>query len=136
MKEAIEIRPFDRALDYKDASAWWSARRGWAPVPLDHLSETGFIATAGKKKLCALWLYINGTALGQVEFLVTNPSAPPKLKVKAIAELVQFSKRVSISCGIRSLWTSSDNDALIRLYARQGFEVTDRQVTHLIARLG
>lgn len=102
-------------------------------VPVDCLPPIGFVAEKSGKKLCAIWMYLSGTAVASIEWLVANPDAGPKAKVASIKALVTQCRTIAATCGVRRIWTTTNNEGLIRLYERCGFQVTDRGVTHMIA---
>jgi N-acetylglutamate synthase-like GNAT family acetyltransferase len=130
----MNVRLFCVERDYKDVSEWWVARR-WNPVPVDHLPASGLMVEDDNHKYCAGWLYMSGTKFGWFEWLVANPSAPLKKKKMAMELLVSEIMTRAKAAGISSIFSSSNNKNVIKLYESKGFVCTDRDVTHLIARL-
>jgi hypothetical protein len=134
----LTVRNFNPATDYADVASWWGAYPGWkdaVPAP-DFLSPVGFICEDEKTKYCAAWVYLTGSAWGSVEFLVSNPKASgPKRKKVALDKLIDACLFSARRGGVKALWTSSDNDALIRLFQVHGFITDHKPVSHLVARL-
>lgn len=134
MPEAITIEPFfDK--DYPAICEWWNGHPDWQPVPLDHLSQYGFVAEQNGEKLAAVWVYLSDNAFAWMEFMVTNPKARTTQRVAAIGKVVDHALLFAHQKGARSVFTASNNDGLGRLYQKHGFIETEKKVTHYIARL-
>lgn len=130
----LTVRLFDVRGDYQDACEWWR-EHGWTPCPADHLSPTGLIVFDQCHKYCAGWLYVTSSGFAWFEFLVSNPQSPIKKRKRALELIVEHVLEVARGCGVKTVFTSLKNKNLEKLYQQKGFVVTDRGVTHLIARV-
>ncbi len=132
----ITIRAFEMEKDYADVCGWWQARPDWHPLPQDHIDRAiGLVAESNGKKLCAIWLWLTGTAFAVLDFLVSNPDASPKLKVRAMGEVIDRGLQTAKRAGAKSIFTSLKNEGLERFFCKHGFEVTDRDMVNLLARV-
>lgn len=130
----MEVRAFEFGRDYPEICEWWRAG-GWSYVPKSALSQIGSIVEEGDLKIAAAWLYITGSGLCQLEWLVTNPEAKPKQRVKAIKKCIKSLGKLGKAGGAELVFTSLNNDALIRIYQKCGFGITEKNMTNLIWRL-
>jgi len=131
----MTIRPFNAEADYPMVCEWWKARPDWQPLPTDHLSKFGFVAEQDGKPLAVIWLWLTGTAFAVLDFLVSNPDAPPKRKVRAMGELIDYALGIAQRAGAKSVFSSLKNEGLERFFCKHGFTVTDTGMTNLLARL-
>jgi hypothetical protein len=125
------IRMFNVEQDYPVVSDWWTAHK-WPPVPAHALSSFGMVAEEETLPLCAAWLYITNSSFSLIEFAVSNPSAPLKLRAAGLELLLQRLIKEAIGFGSRQIFTSLQSKSLIRLYCKQGFQIGDTNMTNLI----
>jgi hypothetical protein len=67
-----------------------------------------------------------------LEWTVTNPKNSPKESYVAITMLTQAIRELALSFDYGVVLTSAKQDALVRIYERNGFTKTDSGVTHLV----
>lgn len=130
--------PFSAEKHYDEICTWW-LKHGWPQVPLDHLSDTGFVIEQDDgTPVCAGWLYLTGTAFAIFEWAVVNPCAEKSARKKALDQLIAFARHMAVSAGARTIFTSAQtkNAAWISRLARGGFTVTDSNMTNLTSRVG
>jgi len=94
----MEVRAFEFGRDYPEICEWWRAG-GWSYVPKSALSQIGSIVEEDGLKIVVAWLYITGTGLCQLEWLVTNPKAGPKQKGEGHKEMHQVTWEVGQGWG-------------------------------------
>jgi hypothetical protein len=123
------IRPINIELDYECLKQWWIGHK-WQPVPKNFLPSRGWMVPG----VCAGFLYSTDSDIGMMEWVVSNPSAPPRKIYEGLQALVAHIQKEAQNDGYKALFTYIKNDALERLYASQGFQPTDRGVTNLIWR--
>jgi hypothetical protein len=128
----VTARLFHADSDYADIRAWWGARPGWSPIPAEMLPRTGAIVEAAGEKLCAGFLYADG-CMGVLEWIVSNPEASPIRRVRAVEALIDTLLGIAWKIGVRRILSTTNNEALERLLVKHGFQVTERNVTLLIA---
>lgn len=132
----ITIRRFHFDSDYEDVCAWWRARPEWQPLPPDHINGAfGFVAECDGKKLCAIWLWLTGSAFAILDYLVSSPTAPLKAKARGMGQIIEHGLRVAKAAGAKSIFSSLKNQGLEKLFCKHGFQVTDREMVNLLARV-
>jgi len=119
--------------DYPMLEAWWKAH-GWPPVPQDALSEFGMIAHTEKHELCAGWLYLMTKYWGLIEFVVVNPEAPRKDRKVGVELLLGRLIQEAKLFNVKALFSSLKSNGLIRLYVKNGFKVTEHNMTNCVLR--
>lgn len=130
----MNVRPF-QSSDYEDVSRWWLARPPWQPLPQDFLSPLGFVAESGGIKLCAIWLWLTGTSFCVIDYLVSNPDAPLRARYKGMGAVIDAAKAAAKRAGAKAAFASLQNEGLERFFEKHGFEITDRKMVNLLARL-
>lgn len=120
------------ADDYPLLETWWKGH-GWPPVPQRVLPPLGVIY----RDTAAGWLYMDngGTGVAMLEWLVTDPSAKPIASVKALSVVVEFLKARAKEMDYAFVLTTCRQPALARLLERSGFQITDREMIHLMGVL-
>lgn len=115
--------------DYPMLASWWQGH-GWQAVPQRVLPPLGIIY-ADK---AAGWLYMDngGTGVAMMEWLVTNPEAKPLDAARALRKVVAFLKDEAKRMEYPIILTTCRQPSLARLLGREGFEVSDTEMIHLI----
>lgn len=125
-----EYRPEDHPMLMR----WWKAH-GWPGVSKAILPKMGFIVENNGKPVIAGFVYMdNSVGVAFLEWVVGSPDANGKEVVVGIGALVDFvGKRLKmpdLNYGV--LMTACKQEALIRLYEKNGFQKTDDGLTHLV----
>jgi len=123
---------FNADKDYKNISNWWKARAGWEPVPLDMLPKFGIIAHDNEHDYCAIWLYPMSGGLGMMEWLVSNPESPQKVRRESLGFILEGITDVAKHIGITRIFSTLKHERLEKLYQEKGFKITDTGVTHFM----
>lgn len=134
----IQLRLIDDLVNFHPiAMAWWQGH-GWPGIPLQILPKLGIRAELAHPEtdrdpvpLAAGWLYMdNSVGVAMLEWLVTDPHAPPLQTAKALAHLITFAKNEAKRLGYGIVLATCRQDSLSKLLQRHGFQVTDTGVTH------
>lgn len=117
------------AEDYPMLESWWIGH-GWPAVPQRVLPPLGVIYA----NRAAGWLYMDngGTGVAMMEWLVTNPEAKPMESVKALVTVVEFLKMRAKQLDYPFILTTCRQESLARLLVRSGFEISDKEMIHLM----
>lgn len=75
----------------------------------------------------------NSVGVSMLEWVVTNPENTPRQSLASVKFLVGAIRELAADNGYGVTLTSAKQEALIRLYKREGFEETDSGMTHLLA---
>ena len=115
--------------DYPMLSGWWQGH-GWAAVPQAVLPALGVIMA----DTAAGWLYMDnsGRGVAMMEWLVTDPAASPIQAARALSAVVDFLKSEALRMDYHVILTTCRQESLARMLGKRGFEVTDREMIHLI----
>lgn len=110
-------------------TSWWQGH-GWPPVIKRVLPPLGVIYA----DTAAGWLYMDngGTGVAMMEWLVTNPNAKPLDAARALRKVVAFLKSEAKRMAYPIILTTCRQPSLARLLGRDGFEVSDKEMIHLI----
>lgn len=125
---------FSTRQHYEDIASWWRAQN-WPEVPLSHLPPVGFGAIISSKPVCAGFLYINGTALSNFEWIVASPELRREKRTEALNLLFEGIKGAARQAGVESIFLSTRHQSLITRLEKHGFQQTDLNMTNMIARV-
>lgn len=130
----IQGRPY-YGTDYGMVSGWWEGH-GWPSAPQIALPATGVVIEIDGNPAAAGWLKLESTTpLAMPEWLVSNPNLSARHAVAALAELLEQLKAIAKAQGRTHLFAAVHQESLARLYVKKGFEVSDREMIHLVCTL-
>ena len=121
--------------DYEMISSWWEHHHHSAFVPPECLSTYGMIACVKDLPAAAGWLYIGNSALGWMEWIVTNPRAPMKSRGLGLKYLLERLCHEAQAFKLRSCFVSVKKKSLMRHYQRLGFFATETGMTNMVLNL-
>ncbi len=128
----ITLRPIELEKDYPTLASWWKGH-GWMALPEGALKTLGVICEVDGVETCAAFLLMsNSTGVAMLEWMVTNPEAKAKACFRAIPAVTAFIEQEAARMKYGVLLTACRQESLVRMYERCGFQVTDRNVTHMI----
>ena len=121
-------RVWDREQDYETLAGWWRGH-GWEPLQAEDIPDTGFVANE-----CAFGcLYIDiHCRFAMMEWVVTDPSASPRLCVKSLNEVIEKLIETAKEVGIKRVYSVLKHDKLAGLYERHGFQKGDVQIQDML----
>jgi GNAT superfamily N-acetyltransferase len=118
--------------DHPMLTAWWKAH-GFPVLPAAILPKLGIVAEHDGVPVCAAFLYMdNSVGVCMLEWLTTNPQAPGKHVPGAIRALVGFMAERAGAMNYGVMLTTCRQEALARVYEKNGFTRTDDSVIHLL----
>lgn len=115
------------SADHATLTEWWVAHK-WEPIPQNYLPEFGLVIEG----LCAGFLYKTDSAFAWLEFVVSNPASDKFKRNEALDLLIKSLLQEAARLGFSAVHTSSNHKGLIERYERQGFRVTDSNVTQMV----
>jgi hypothetical protein len=129
----MKSRLIDKAKDYDVIAPWWPAH-GWPGVPVEILPKCGVMVVGDNDTpLAAAWMYMdNSVGVAMMEWAVTNPANTAKQSYMAVTMLVQAVRELALEFDYGVLLTTAKQDALVKMYERNGFQKTDSGMTHLL----
>lgn len=120
-------RELNKSKDYGTVSQWWKARE-WPIIPLEYLPNHGLIID----NYCAGFVYNTDSAIAWIEFIVSNPNSDKVKRSQAMDILIDSLIGKARILGAKCVFTSSNNEKLIKRFVSQGYSIADRNVTHLM----
>lgn len=130
----MRVQMFNPERDYAVLEKWWKAHK-WNAMPLDHLPATGLMAWEAESPVCAVFLYLTGTALAVLECFISDPESDAEVRARAIALLIAQIKAQAKSCGVSTLMGAAKSNRLTEKLKEGGFEVINSGITNLVARI-
>jgi hypothetical protein len=128
----IQLREISLETDYPMFCRWWDGH-GWPHVSQWMLNTLGAVVQVDGKDVAVAWVYMsNAVGVCQLEWTTTDPKSNPVHAVRAISHLVTFLSDRAKELDYSVMLTCCRQPALIRLYERNGFEVTDKNVTNMV----
>lgn len=127
----MNVRLFDKS-DERD----WSMLQEWCEghsfplMPREAYPCIGFIVD----DLACAWLYQSDTPLGWLEWMIINPKRR-RAGMIALSAIYDEALEKARDLGMIALFSSLQNESLIKLSQAKGFEVTDEGITNMIRRL-
>lgn len=127
----MKTRGFIFGADFPEICEWWRAY-GWQAVPKSRLPSVGFVTHEGELKTGAVWVYASDSKMLFMDFLVLNPKTVGKMKVETVELLVATCREYAKSLGADFIFTTTRSKGLIRQYEKNGFVVTEKEMTNLV----
>lgn len=131
MTSDLTFISIDLEQHYPLIAGWW-AKHQWAIIPKECLPQTGLIAVQGETPLAAAFLYRTDSAMGWLEFMVTNPDANPITRARGLKEVIKRLSSEAPHLGIKCLFSSTVNDGLVKILKGADFTVGDTNTTQLV----
>jgi len=115
-------------------STWWEGH-GWSAIPQAILPRLGALAVGDDSTpLAAAWLYMdNSVGVAMLEWLVSNPEAPPRQVLRALRAVVDFLKAEAEALDYGVVLATCRQASLSAVLCKEGFQVTDSGVIHHIS---
>lgn len=130
----MKVRFFDINKDYEDIKSWCEQRQ-FPILVKEMLSTTGFICEDESNKIAATWVYITNSPTFLMQFTINNPNLDWKIRNEGMQQIFNAASDFSKKHGAKLLLASVENKRLIEKLEVNGFEQTDKNVTHMIRGL-
>lgn len=137
MKEQLRTRAYNIGRDYPELCEWWRARK-WKAPPCDSLPSAGVVAEdENGLPHAAAFYYLGEGPWAWCDFVVTNPGAPLRPRVRAvelvIRTVIEEVRHVKSAIGFEPrIITVTGNESLISLFKKHGFLKGDGLMTTLV----
>jgi hypothetical protein len=112
-------RNFNLDKDYQDIKGWFEhfkKKDVHCPLP-DMLSSDGIITEYYNQKVCAGFLYTTNSNIAMIEFMISNPEAPTKLRKESLKKTLTALK----TKGYEILLNITSNRGYSRTLERYGY---------------
>ena len=113
--------------DYLTVSEWFASRD--LPMPPEEvLPPTGAIVEGH----AAGWVYISNGGIAQVEWVIGNKDANRIAVVRALNLVIPRLIEIAKENGNHRVYTSVNNESLIKILSSMGFTVCEDSMTNLL----
>ena len=124
------------ATDYDSILVEWWEAWGWTPPPKDFLpmdGQGGLIVFDDEVAVCAGFAYTTNSAVGWVEWVISNPTYRKKPDRKhAIEWLIDSLTDACAKAGCKYVYAMIKHKPLIETYSRLGYVKGDTYSTEMI----
>lgn len=129
MNQKFKFRSIQDA-DYETLCEWWESW-GWKPVPRCFLPG-GYIVEDDDDPLYACFVYMTGTGICWLEWILSNKRVDPWRKRGAKEYMVHEVEKILRATGIKAIFTTSKDTGLVNGLKKCGFEVSETGMVQLI----
>ena len=114
------------ANDYVEICDWW---RDWdfPIVHPDFLPPLGVIISNNGVKTYASWLYLTGTKIGLMEFIVSNKKAPICYKRGGLEYMTEVISSIAKKEGVEKIFHYTNEPMVEKRLLKSGFSVGDEE---------
>jgi hypothetical protein len=113
---------------------WWE-KWGWEEAPTMYMLPIDGIMVYDMETTTPLYagfLYSTGTAIGWLEFIISNKEASVDMKRGALKYLCDTLATIAKYKGMTMLFTSTNNPSLVQSMKKADFVETDKNVTQML----
>ena len=129
MEKKYIIRPV-KVEDYTDLIKWWK-HYGHCDVPSSDLLPNsglgGLVIEKEGKVVIASFMYLTNSAIGYMDFLISDPNYKNKDKYNMIMELQDACTEALLRKGCRIVWAMTSYDHLAEMAGKMGHEVLEKK---------
>lgn len=119
--------------DYDMLCRWWESW-GWKPVPAKYL-PFGYIVEDEHGPLYSCFVYLTGTGICWLEWLVSNKEASPQRKRGAKEFLVEEIVNMLRATSVDAIFTTSRDLGLVNGLKKCGFNISETDMVQLIKKI-
>lgn len=123
------------AFDYEKHSAEvsrWGSQHSFPLPPKEMLPNTGFMVN---ETACG-FLYSTNSSLAWLEWVFSNPEKSEHERQESLDILFQMIEATAKELDIKAVFSASAIPAYSKILLRNGFNETDKNVTHYIKMMG
>jgi len=127
MEEKYNVRPV-KVEDYVDLIEWWKFYDHVEVPSSDILPNSGLGGLVVEKEgrmIAAAYIYLTNSAIGYVDFLVSDPSYKGRDRFEMITLLIDACSEVAVNQGCRIVWAMTTYDGVVRRCEKLGHEVLE-----------
>jgi hypothetical protein len=127
MEEKYNVRPI-RVEDYVDLIEWWKSYDHVEIPSSDLLPNSGLGGLAIEKNgkmIAAAYVYLTNSAMGYIDFLVSDPNYKGKDKFKILLKLMEDCTAVALQQGCRIVWAMTTYQVMADIAEEMGHDVLE-----------
>ena len=127
MEQKYNSRPIE-VEDYAILMKWWKSYDG-IEIPdssiLPNNGLGGFLIEKEGKMIAAAYLYLTNSAVGYIDFLISDPNYKNKDKYNMIMKLQDACTEELLREGCRIVWAMTSYDHLAEMAGKMGHDVLE-----------
>jgi len=127
----MKLVKFDIEKDYNQISDWWT-KQNWPSIPKEYLSEYAFMAQDNGVNIAITFVFTTNCPMNIMEWTVGNPEVNWELRNKGIELIIEEACKWSKKNGAKQVLTMTGHKRFINKLEKSGFNITDKDVTHLM----
>lgn len=128
----LKAHGFSSDEHYEQICSWWRAHN-WPVLPVEALPAIGRVVSHNGVNVCAGFLYRTDSAICLLEWIVSNPDFKDKpTRSDAIDFLIQNLLGAAQKLRPSIVFSYAKNDRLLKRYQDLGFQVSDKDMTHVV----
>jgi hypothetical protein len=131
MEQKYNSRPIE-VEDYAILMKWWKSYDG-IEIPdssiLPNNGLGGFLIEKEGKMIAAAYLYLTNSAVGYIDFLISDPNYKGRDRYNIIANLILICSDAAVAKGCKLVWAMTKYDGVIKRCEDLGGEILDDKYT-------
>ena len=127
MKKKYNIRPI-KVEDYTTLIEWWNQYEHVDIPSSDLLPNGGLVGLAIEKDvkmMAAAYVYLTNSAMGYIDFLVSDPSYKGPGKFNMLMELMEACTALALRQGCKIVWAMTTYQIMAEVAKKMGHDVLD-----------
>ena len=131
MEQKYNARPIE-VEDYTTLMEWWNSYDGIeipdsSILPNDGLG--GFVMEKEGKMVAAAYVYLTNSAVGYIDFLISNPNYKGRDRYDIIAKLILVCSESAVAKGCKLVWAMTTYDGVVKRCRDLGGEILEDKYT-------
>ena len=131
MGQKYNARPI-KVEDYTILMEWWNSYDGIEIPDSSILPDNGlggFVMEKEGKMVAAAYVYLTNSAVGYIDFLISNPNYKGRDRYDIIAKLILVCSESAVAKGCKLVWAMTTYDGVVRRCEDLGGEILEDKYT-------
>ena len=131
MEQKYNARPI-KVEDYTILMEWWNSYDGIEIPDSSILPDNGlggFVMEKEGKMVAAAYVYLTNSAVGYIDFLISNPNYKGRDRYDIIAKLILVCSESAVAKGCKLVWAMTTYDGVVRRCRDLGGEILEDKYT-------
>ena len=131
MEQKYNARPI-KVEDYTILMEWWNSYDGIEIPDSSILPDNGlggFVMEKEGKMVAAAYVYLTNSAVGYIDFLISNPNYKGRDRYDIIAKLILVCSDSAVAKGCKLVWAMTTYDGVVRRCRDLGGEILEDKYT-------
>ena len=127
----LTVRPISLVDDHPTLVEWWNFWK-FPPMPKEALPMGLMVEIDLEVPVCAGFLYLTGTSLAWVEWIVASPTVSKADRNEGLDKLVNSLEWHALANGAKLVFTSCKHDNLCKRFREHEWIETDKNMSNFI----